>query len=90
MQTKSAPQPPKQAKSKTMGKRPELSDAFKESVEKKYPFDEDVDEILGALVANDKLTLSDPKRSGDVGKTNDSRYCPYHQIILHPLNNGLL
>ncbi|KAJ8615024.1 hypothetical protein MRB53_034396 [Persea americana] len=68
------------------GKRPELSDAFKERVEKKYPFDEDVEEIFGALLANGKLTLPDPKRPGDVGKTNDPRYCPYHQMVSHPLN----
>ncbi|KAJ8636175.1 hypothetical protein MRB53_010442 [Persea americana] len=40
VQTKSAPQPPKKAENKVAGKRPELSDAFKERVEKKYPFDE--------------------------------------------------
>ncbi|XXG72495.1 hypothetical protein AAC387_Pa07g1575 [Persea americana] len=83
---KSAPQPPKKAENKAAGKRPELSDAFKEQVEKKYPFDEDVEEIFGALLANGKLTLPDPKRPGDVGKTNDPRYCPYHQMISHPLN----
>ena len=37
VQTKSAPQPPKKAENKVAGKRPELSDAFKERVEKKYP-----------------------------------------------------
>ena len=86
VQTKSAPQPPKKAENKAAGKRPELSDAFKERVEKKYPFDEDVEEIFGALLANGKLTLPDPKRPGDVGKTNDPRYCPYHQMVSHPLN----
>ena len=86
MQTKSAPQPPKKAENKAAGKRPELSDAFKERVEKKYPFDEDVEEIFGVLLANGKLTLPDPKRPGDVGKTNDPRYCPYHQMVSHPLN----
>ena len=86
VQTKSAPQPPKKAESRTTSKRLELSDAFKEQVEKKYPFDEDVDEIFGALVANGKLTLLDPKRPGDVSKTNDPCYCPYHQMIPHPLN----
>ncbi|KAJ8619841.1 hypothetical protein MRB53_028370 [Persea americana] len=77
VQTKSAPQPPKKAENKALGKRAELSDAFKERVEKKYPFDEDVEEIFGALLANGELTLPDPKRPGDVGKTNDPRYCPY-------------
>ncbi|WP_440998354.1 hypothetical protein, partial [Cysteiniphilum litorale] len=86
VQTKSAPQPPKKAENKGTGKRPELSDAFKERVEKKYPFDEDVEEIFEALLANGKLTLPEPKRPGDVGKTNDPRYCPYHQMISHPLN----
>ncbi|KAJ8630242.1 hypothetical protein MRB53_023565 [Persea americana] len=86
VQTKSAPQPQKKAENKIAGKRPELSDAFKERVEKKYPFDEDVEEIFGALLANGKLTLPDPKRPGDVGKTNDPRYCPYHQMVLHSLN----
>ncbi|KAJ8624406.1 hypothetical protein MRB53_032936 [Persea americana] len=86
VQTKSAPQPPKKAENKGAGKRPELSDAFKERVEKKYPFDEDVEEIFGALLANGKLTLPDPKRPGEVGKTNDPRYCPYHQMVSHPLN----
>ncbi|XXG42059.1 hypothetical protein AAC387_Pa01g2409 [Persea americana] len=86
VQTKSAPQPPKKAEDKAAGKRPELSDAFKERVEKKYPFDEDVEEIFGALLANGKLTLPDPKRLGDVGKTNDPRYCRYHQMVSHPLN----
>ena len=81
-----APQPPKKAENKAAGKRPELSDAFRERVEKKYSFDEDVDEIFGALMENDKLTLLEPKRPGDVGKTNDPRYCPYHQMVSHPLN----
>ncbi|XXG47549.1 hypothetical protein AAC387_Pa02g2177 [Persea americana] len=71
VQTKLAPQSPKKAENKVAGKRPELSDAFKEQVEKKYPFDEDVKEIFGALLTNGKLTLPDPKRLGDVGKTND-------------------
>ena len=71
VQAKSAPQLPKKAENKAAGKRPELSDAFKERVEKKYPFDEDVEEIFGALLANGKLTLSTPKRPGDVGKIND-------------------
>ncbi|XXG53802.1 hypothetical protein AAC387_Pa03g1837 [Persea americana] len=86
VQTKSTPQLPKKAENTAAGKRPELSDAFKERVEKKYPFDEDVEEIFWALLANDKLTLLDPKRTGDVGKTNDPRYCPYHQMVSHPLN----
>ena len=70
----------------TTSKPPELSEAFKERVKKKYPFDEDIEEIFKALVANGKLTLPDLKSPGDVGKTNNSRYCPYHQMILHPLN----
>ena len=81
MQTKSAPQPPKKVENRAEGKRPELSNAFKEQVEKKCPFDEDVEEIFGALLANGKLTLPDPKRPGDFGKTNDLRYCPYHQMV---------
>ncbi|XXG47604.1 hypothetical protein AAC387_Pa02g2228 [Persea americana] len=86
VQTKSAPQPPKKAENKAARKRFKLSDAFKERVEKKYLFDEDVEETFGALLANGKLTLPDPKRPGDVGKTNDPRYCPYHQMVSHPLN----
>uniref|UniRef100_UPI003F885CCE hypothetical protein n=1 Tax=Cysteiniphilum litorale TaxID=2056700 RepID=UPI003F885CCE len=70
VQTKSAPQPPKKAENKGTGKRPELSDAFRERVEKKYPFDEDIEEIFEALLTNGKLTLPEPKRPGDVGKTN--------------------
>ncbi|XXG76887.1 hypothetical protein AAC387_Pa08g1155 [Persea americana] len=81
VQTKSAPRPPKKAENKTAGKRPELFDACKERVEKKYPFDEDVEEIFGVLLANGKLTLPDSKRPGDVGKTNDPRYYPYHQMV---------
>ncbi|XXG47280.1 hypothetical protein AAC387_Pa02g1948 [Persea americana] len=86
VQTKSAPQPPKKAENKAAGKRPELSDALRKGVEKKYPFNEDVEEIFRALLANGKLTLPDPKRPVDVGKANDPRYCPYHQMVLHPLN----
>ncbi|XXG53350.1 hypothetical protein AAC387_Pa03g1453 [Persea americana] len=86
VQTKSTPQPPKKTENRAPGKRSELSDAFKERAEKKYPFDEDVEEIFGALLANGKLTFPNPKRPGDVGKTNDPRYCPYHQMVLHPLN----
>ena len=86
VQTKSTPQPQKKAENKAAGKKPELSEAFRERVEKKYPFDEDVDEIFEALIANGKLTLPEPKRPEDVGKTNDPRYCPYHQMVSHPLN----
>ncbi|KAJ8633017.1 hypothetical protein MRB53_026353 [Persea americana] len=84
------PQPPKKAENKAAGNRLELSDAFKERVEKKYPFDEDVEEIFGALLANGKLTVPDPKRSRDVGKTNDPRYCPYHQMVSRPLNQCIV
>ena len=42
VQTKSAPQPPKKPENKAVGKKHELSDAFKIRVEKKYPFDENV------------------------------------------------
>ena len=38
------------------------------------------------MLANGKLTLPNPKRPGDVGKTNDPRYCLYHQMVSHPLN----
>ena len=65
------PQSPKKAENKAAGKRLELFDAFKERVKKKYPFNKDVEEIFGALLANGKLTLPDRKRPGDVGKTND-------------------
>lgn len=64
VQTKSAPQPPKKAENKAAGKRHELSNAFKERVEKKYLFDEDVEEIFGACVESDKLTLTDPQKTG--------------------------
>ena len=37
-------------------------------------------------MTNDKLTLPEPKRPGDIGKTKDPWYCPYHQMISHPLN----
>ena len=47
VQTKSTPQPSKKAENKAAGKRLKLSDAFKERVEKKYLFDEDVKEIFG-------------------------------------------
>ena len=94
VQTKLAPQPPKKLENKATGKKHELSDAFKELVEKKYSFDEDIEEIFGALLANGKLILPDPKRPGDAGKTNDLRYCPYHQMISHPINemckNGVI
>ena len=83
---KSTPQPPKKPENNAAGKKLELYDAFKEWVEKKYKFDEDIEEIFGALLANDKLTLPDPKRLRDVSKTNNPRYCPYHQMISHPLN----
>ena len=84
--TKLAPQPPKKAEKKAVGKRPKLSNAFNKRVEKKYPFDKDVEEIFEALTADDKLTLPDSKRLGDVGKTNDPRYYPYNQMISYPLN----
>ena len=42
VRTKSARHAPKKDENKAAGKRPELTNAFKERVEKKCPFDEDV------------------------------------------------
>ncbi|XXG41948.1 hypothetical protein AAC387_Pa01g2312 [Persea americana] len=61
VQTKSAPQLPKKVENKVAGKRPELSDAFKEQVEKKYPFDEDVEEYLGLSWQMENLPCLTPK-----------------------------
>ncbi|KAL8151477.1 hypothetical protein V2J09_021285 [Rumex salicifolius] len=33
------------------------------------------------------LTLPEPKRPKEVGKTDDPKYCPYHRLISHPITN---
>ena len=33
------------------------------------------------------ISLPEPKRPAKVNKTNDSKYCPYHRIISHPIKD---
>jgi len=55
---------------------------------KKYPFDDDdIQGIFDELMAIKAISLLEPKRSAEVNKTNDPKYCPYHWIISHPIKD---
>ena len=63
-------------------KRPTL----KELQEKKYPFpDSDLSGMLDDLLEKGVIELPEPKRTEEVGRTADPKYCRYHRIVSHPL-----
>jgi len=41
--------------------------------------------MLDDLLEKGVIELPKPKRPGEVGRTNEPKYCQYHTIISHPL-----
>lgn len=60
---------------------------IKERLENKYSFRDDLVKNLFEDLSEQKLiALPEVKRPHKVGKTNDPKYCPYHCLIRHPIN----
>lgn len=58
---------------------------LKERKEAKYSFDdEDVEQIFDELYKAKVIELPKPKRTSEVNKTKDPKYCRYHCIVSHP------
>src|SRR3954469_5885166 len=54
----------------------------------KYLFKDDkVEALFKMLDKGGQLKLPEPRNSEDVGKTDDPRYCLYHQRLDHPTKN---
>ena len=51
----------------------------------KYSFDENIEDIFITLLEHGKLELPSSKRPSQEGRMDDLNYCPYHQMIFHPL-----
>ena len=62
--------------------------SLKERKEVKYSFDdEDVGTIFEELLAAKMITLPEPKRPAEVNKTDDPKYCRYHRLISHTIED---
>ncbi|KAB2632370.1 hypothetical protein D8674_028617 [Pyrus ussuriensis x Pyrus communis] len=74
-------------------KRGELSHAqdrykntLRELEQKTYPFsDSDVAAMLDDLLEKKVFELPECKRSKEMNRVNDPRYCRYHRIVSHPI-----
>ena len=54
-----------------------------------YPYSEsDAPEILHKLLEKGLIELPESKRPKEVGRTDDPKYCEYHRIIGHPIENA--
>jgi len=61
---------------------------LKERKEVKYSFDDDdVEEIFDQLLASKAITLPESKRPAEASKTNDPKYCRYHRLVSHTLQD---
>ncbi|XP_050133202.1 uncharacterized protein LOC126609295 [Malus sylvestris] len=62
--------------------------SLKERKEVKYSFDdEDVGTIFDELLAAKMITLLEPKRPAEVNKIDDPKYCRYHRLISHTIED---
>jgi len=56
------------------------------SEENECPYSEfDASEILRKLHEKRLIRLVESRRSKEIGRTNDPKYCKYHRIISHPI-----
>ncbi|KAG8377423.1 hypothetical protein BUALT_Bualt08G0031400 [Buddleja alternifolia] len=59
---------------------------FKERMEKKFSFpDEILKDLFEQLKDQGLIDLPEAKRLGEVGKTNNPKYCPYHRLVGHSI-----
>ncbi|KAH7844403.1 hypothetical protein Vadar_027560 [Vaccinium darrowii] len=68
------------------GKKEKRRSSLKERKDAKYSFhDDDVEAIFKELLKEKAIILPKPKRSFEVSKTNNPKYCQYHRIVSHPM-----
>lgn len=41
--------------------------------------------LFDKLVKNNLVSLPEPRPPEELGRTDDSKYCPYHQLISHSI-----
>ena len=59
---------------------------LKEMEAKTYSFpDADVQGMLEDLLKKNVIKLPECKRPEEMGRTNDPKYCVYHQVVSHPI-----
>ena len=59
---------------------------LQEMQEKQYPFpDSDISNMLDHLLDLKLIELPEMKRPEEAGQTNDPKYCKYHRLIGHPI-----
>ena len=57
---------------------------LKKMEEKTYPFpDSDVLGMLKDLLEKEVIKLPECKQLKEMGRTNDPKYCKYHQVVSH-------
>jgi len=65
-----------------------ISFKLKDSKESEYPYsDFDAPEMLHKLLERGLIELPESKRSEEVGRTDYPKYCEYHRIIGHSIEN---
>ena len=61
---------------------------LKEMMAKQYPFDNsDVPRIFDELLKNRLIELPEMKRPDEEGRSDDPKYCKYHRLISHPIQD---
>ncbi|KAL8161824.1 hypothetical protein V2J09_013313 [Rumex salicifolius] len=90
VKTSSKPLKEDGSKNQDRGKTKEHSKklTLQERKQKKYPFDDDdVQAIFDELIEAKALTLPEPKKPNEVGMTNNPKYCPYHRLLGHTIED---
>ncbi|CAK9133612.1 unnamed protein product [Ilex paraguariensis] len=70
------------------GKETSRNPSLKERKEVKYTFkDDDVEEIFNSLLKAKAIKLPEPMQLYEVNKTDDLKFCQYHWILSHSLQD---
>ena len=61
---------------------------LKELMAKQYPFlDSDLPGIFDDLLKNNLIELPEMKRPEEEGRSDDPKYCKYHRLVSHPIQD---
>ena len=61
---------------------------LKEMMAKQYPFlDSDVPKIFDELLQNNLIELPEMKRPEEQRRSNDPKYCKFHRLVSHPIQD---
>lgn len=78
----------KEAASSSSAKTGELGHSLRSKMTKPYSFPREKTRVLFEWVTrHGKIILPAPKKPGDAARKNEPRFCPYHQMLGHPIED---